>query len=64
MVRTSRLLVDGLLVAARGSCLSSFIGIVGSSEGIRDILEDEGDEQHKEDEHNGEVDTEKDDDDD
>ena len=63
VVRISRLLVDGLLVSAIENYANSVFGIVGFSEGIRDRLKDERDEQHEDDEPNEEVDVEKDDDD-
>ena len=59
MVKIYRSLVDGLLVAATESYVNSFLGIVGSSRGIRDRLEDEGDEQQEDGDHNEEVEVEK-----
>ena len=64
MVRTSKLLVDGLLVMAIESYANSFLGIVGSSEGIQNRVRDEGDDQHEDDEQNEGVEVETHDEDD
>ena len=50
VVWISRLLVDGLLVPATDSYVNSFLGIIGFSELILDILEDYEDEQQEDDE--------------